>query len=52
MSFYRLNCYLILYLGSDSVSFHLLKTDGTDDKNGLKVGPMFSIFKAMPAKIT
>ena len=51
MSLYRLNCYLILYLGSDTVSFRLLKTDGTD-KHGLKVGPIFSIFKAMPAKIT
>ena len=51
MSLYRFSCYLILYLGSDTVSFRLLKTDGTD-KHGLKVGPMFSIFKAMPAKST
>ena len=51
MSLYRLSCYLILYLGSDTVSFRLLKTDGPD-KYGLKVGPMFSIFQAMPAKIT
>ena len=51
MSLYRLSCYLILYLGSDTVSFRLLKADGTD-KYGLKVGPMFSSFNAMPAKST
>ena len=33
------------------MSFRLLKTDGTD-KHGLKVGPIFSIYTAMPAKIT
>lgn len=51
MFLYRLNCYLILYFGTDTVSFRLLKKDGTD-KHGLKVGPMFSIFKARPPKIT
>ena len=51
MSLYRLSCYLILYLGSDTDSFRLLKTDGTD-KHGLKVGPIFSIYTAMPAKMT
>ena len=51
MSLYRLSCYLILHLESDTVSFRLLKTDGPD-KYGLKVGPMFSTFKAMPAKST